>query len=215
MGGKTILRILIVDDHAVVRRGLREILSEDPNTVLVAGEAADCDQALAQLQASPWDAVLLDISLPGRGGLDVLQEIKTRHPSLPVLVLSVHPEEQYAVRVLRAGAAGYLNKDAAPTDLASAVKKITSGGRYVTPSLAERLAAQVAAPDQRPPHEQLSDREFEVLRRIASGRTVSEIAEDLHLSVKTVSTYRTRILAKMGMRTNAELTHYAIKNALV
>jgi len=215
MGGKTILRILIVDDHAVVRRGLREILSEDPQTMLIAGEAADAEQALAQLDGSPWDAVLLDLSLPGRGGLDLLQEIKSRHPSLPVLVLSVHPEDQYAVRVLRAGAAGYLNKDAAPTDLALAVKKITSGGRYVTASLAERLAAQVAAPDQRAPHEQLSDREFEVLRRIASGRTVSEIADELSLSVKTVSTYRTRILAKMGMRTNAELTHYAIKNALV
>ena len=215
MGGKRVLRILIVDDHAIVRRGLKEILSEDPNAVLVAGEAGDVDQALKELAASPWDAVLLDLSLPGRGGLELLGEVKTRYPNLPVLVLSVHPEEQYAVRVLKAGAAGYLNKDTAPTELMGAVHKITSGSRYITASLAERLAAQVAAPEAGAPHEQLSDREFDVLRRIASGKTVGEIAEELDLSVKTVSTYRTRILAKMGMHTNAELTHYAIKNGLV
>lgn len=215
MGGKRVLRILIVDDHAIVRRGLREILSEDPNTVLVAGEAGDVDQALRELSASAWDVVLLDLSLPGRGGLELLSEIKQRYPNLPVLVLSVHPEEQYAVRVLKAGAAGYLNKDTAPTELASAVQRIIGGSRYITASVADRLAAQLAAPSTGAPHEQLSDREFDVLRRIASGKTVGEIAEELSLSVKTVSTYRTRILAKMGMHSNAELTHYAVKNGLV
>jgi DNA-binding NarL/FixJ family response regulator len=215
MGGKRVLRILIVDDHAIVRRGLREILSEDPGTLLVAGEAADVDQALRELGTSAWDAVLLDLSLPGRGGLELLGEIKSRYPNLPVLVLSVHPEEQYAVRVLRAGAAGYLNKDTAPTELVGAVQRIIGGSRYITPSVADRLADQLATPSTGAPHEQLSDREFDVLRRIASGKTVGQIAEALNLSVKTVSTYRTRILAKMGMRSNAELTHYAVKNGLV
>src|SRR5262245_29677897 len=215
MGGKGILRILIVDDHAIVRRGLREILSEDPQTVVIAGEAANAEQALAQLKGAPWDAVLLDLSLPGRGGLELLNEIKLRHPALPVLVLSVHPEEQYAVRVLRAGAAGYLNKDTEPTELIGAIKKVTAGGRHITATLAEQLAAQVAAPSSGAPHEQLSNREFDILRRIASGRTVGEIAAQLHLSVKTVSTYRSRILLKMGMRTNAELTHYAVRSGLV
>ena len=206
-------RILLVDDHAVVRRGVRAILEDELVGVAVA-EAADGDQALAGIE-QPLDAVVLDLSMPGRSGIDLLLEIKHRKPRLPVLVMSLHAEAQFAVRALRAGASGYLNKSAAPDHLVSAITKVARGGRYVSESLADRLAAEVGRPAAGAPHERLSHREFEVMRGIASGSSVSEMAARMHLSVKTVSTYRARLLDKMGMSSNAELTRYAIELGLV
>jgi DNA-binding NarL/FixJ family response regulator len=207
-------RVLLVDDHPVVRKGLKAILEDHMGAVAVE-EAGDGDTALAVLGAgAPFDAVVLDLSMPGRSGIDLLAEIKHRQPKLPVLIMSLHGEEQFAVRALRAGASGYLTKAAAPDQLVAAVAKIMRGGRYVSEELAERLAADVGGHAAAAPHERLSDREFEVMRGIASGKSVSEIAEQMHLSVKTVSTYRTRLLEKMGMSTNAELTRYAIENGL-
>ena len=206
-------RILLVDDHAVVRRGVRAILEDELAGVRVA-EAADGDQALAAIE-QPLDAVVLDLSMPGRSGIDLLREMKHRKPRLPVLVMSLHAEEQFAVRALRAGASGYLGKSAAPEHLVPAITKVAAGGRYITESLAERLAAQIARPAAGAPHERLSDREFDVMRGLASGSSVSEIAAEMHLSVKTVSTYRARLLEKMGMTSNAELTRYAVDLGLV
>jgi DNA-binding NarL/FixJ family response regulator len=209
------MRVLLVDDHAVVRRGMRAIL-EDHLPGVVVGEVGDGDAALVALvDPDPYDVVVLDLTMPGRSGIDLLAEIKHRHPKLPVLIMSLHGEEQFAMRALRAGAAGYLTKAAAPEQLVTALGRIVRGGRYVSEALAERLAADIAAPTVGAPHERLSDREFEVMRGIASGQSVSEIALQLKLSVKTVSTYRTRLLEKMGMSTNAELTRYALQNGLV
>lgn len=207
-------RILVADDHPLVRKGLREILSEALDDVEI-GEAADCVQTMRQVRASPWDVVLLDISMPGPGGLEVLKDVKREYPKLPVLILSSHAEDQYAIRLLKAGAAGFLSKESATEDLVSAVVRVLRGGRYVSPSLAEQLAVALDVDANREPHEGLSDREFQVLRLIGSGRTVSQIADELAISVKTVSTYRTRLLEKMGMATNAELTRYAIERRLV
>jgi len=162
-----------------------------------------------------WDVVILDITMPGRGGLEILKEVKKARPRIPVLVLSMHPEDQFAVRVLKAGASGYMTKETAPEELVGAIRKILAGGRHISSSLAEIMAAYLTVKTEKPPHELLSNREFQVLRQIASGRTVSEIARELSLSVRTVSTYRTRILEKMGLKTNAELTHYAFQNQLV
>ncbi len=206
-------RVLLVDDHAVVRRGVRAILEDEMPGISVT-EAASGDEALAAL-ATPPDAIVLDLSMPGRDGFDLLAEIKHRHPKVPVLIMSLHGEEQFALRALRAGASGYLTKSAAPEQLVSAITKILRGGRYISESLAERLAADVGGAASSTPHERLSDREFDVMRGIASGRSVSEIAAQMHLSVKTVSTYRTRLLEKMGMTTNAELTRYALEAGLV
>ncbi len=206
------VRILLVDDHAVVRRGVRAILEDQLHGASVA-EAGSGDEALAALQ-EPFDAVVLDLSMPGRSGIDLLAEIKHRWPKLPVLIMSLHAEDQFAVRALRAGASGYLTKAAAPEVLVEAVQKVTRGGRYISGAVAERLAADLGGRAS-VPHERLSDREFEVMRGIADGKTVSEIALRMHLSVKTVSTYRTRLLDKMGMGSNAELTRYAIENGLV
>ena len=207
-------RVLLVDDHDVVRKGIRAIL-EDRFAAIAIREASSGDEALAAL-AEPFDAVVLDLSMPGRSGIDLLAEIKHRQPKLPVLIMSLHGEEQFAMRALRAGASGYLTKAAAPEQLVAAVTKIVRGGRYISEELADRLAASVGGgKDLAAPHEKLSDREFDVMRAIASGKAVSEIAEQMHLSVKTVSTYRTRLLEKMGMATNAELTRYAIENGLV
>jgi DNA-binding NarL/FixJ family response regulator len=205
-------RVLLVDDHTIVRKGIRAIL-EDRFAAIAITEAANGSEALAAL-AAPFDAVLLDLGMPGRSGIDLLAEIKHRAPRLPVLVISLHGEEQFAVRALRAGAAGYLTKAAAPEQLVSAFERVVAGGRYITETLAERLAAQVGG-DTGAPHDRLSDREFEVMRGIASGEAVGEIAERMNLSVKTISTYRARLLDKMGMTTNAELTRYAIQNGLV
>ena len=208
------IRILIADDHAILRRGLKEILMRELNGV-ICGEAENGHQALDQIQSRDWDLLILDITMPGRGGLDVLKNLKALRPRLPVLVLSMHPEDQYGKRVLKAGASGYMNKESAPEELMKAVRQLLGGGRYVSPALAETLASDLSQDTGRPPHESLSDREFEVLRKIASGKTVSQIAEELQLSVTTVSTYRARILEKMSLSTTAELMHYALRNHLV
>lgn len=208
-------RVLLVDDHVVVRKGIRLIL-EDRFGDMEISEASNGDEALAALgdPGEPYDAIILDLSMPGRSGIDLLVEIKHRLPDLPVLIMSLYAEEQFAVRALRAGASGYLTKSAAPEQLATALERLLRGGRYISEAVAERLAADASgAPSV--PHERLSDREFEVMRGIASGQTVSEIAVRMHLSVKTVSTYRARLLDKMGMENNAELTRYAIENGLV
>lgn len=205
-------RVLLVDDHEVVRKGIRSILEDRFPSITVA-EAGDGDGALAAL-ANPLDAVVLDLSMPGRSGIDLLVEIKHRHPKLPVLIMTLYAEEQFAVRALRAGASGYLTKAAAPEELVSAMERILRGGRYITESLAERLV-DAAGGGTEAPHDRLSDREFEVMRGIASGESVSVIADRLHLSVKTISTYRARLLDKMGMANNSELTRYAIQNGLV
>jgi DNA-binding NarL/FixJ family response regulator len=205
-------RVLLVDDHVVVRKGLRKIL-EDRGEALEISEAGSGEEALAALREH-HDGVILDLTMPGRSGIELLVEIKHRFPDLPVLIMSLHAEEQFAVRALRAGASGYLTKSAAPEQLAAAFDRIMRGGRYISEAVAERLAAGASGAASAP-HEQLSDREFEVMRGIASGETVSEIAARMHLSVKTVSTYRARLLDKMGMENNAELTRYAIQNGLV
>jgi len=208
------LRILITDDHAVVRQGLKQILAEEFKRAEF-GEAANGQEALDRIWKESWDVVMLDLTMPGRSGLEVLKEIKKSRPKLPVLVLSMHPEDQFAVRLLKLGAAGYMTKESAPNELVGAVKKVIAGGRYVSAALGEKLASYLAIDVQTPPHERLSDREFVVLRHIASGKTPTTIARELTLSVKTISTYRTRILEKMDMSNNAELTHYAIQNHLV
>ncbi len=208
------LRILVADDHAVVRRGLIEILTEAfPSAEY--DEAADAGEALRKTRERHYDILVLDITMPGRSGLDVLKDVRATHPALPVLVLSVHPEDQYALRVLKAGASGYLTKDTAPQKLVEAVQRALAGGKYVSDALADRLVLGVRTGLDSPLHATLSDREDGVMRMIAGGATVSDIAHQLSLSVKTVSTYRARILAKMGMRTNADLTRYAIENDLV
>lgn len=208
------MKILLADDHAVVRHGLKQILADEFKRATF-GEARHAQEALDLVWKENWDVVVLDITMPGRSGLEVLREIKKSRPKLPVLVLSMHPENQFAVRVLKRGAAGYMNKESAPEELVGAIKKVLAGGRYVSHTLAEKLATYLAADTQKPAQELLSDREFQVLRLIASGKMVSEIARELSLSVKTISTYRTRILEKMGLRNNAQLIHYAIQHHLV
>jgi two-component system, NarL family, invasion response regulator UvrY len=208
------IRVLIADDHAVVRQGLKQILGDTPE-MLVAGEATTGQEVLDKVRAETWDVVILDISMPDRSGLDILKQLRSERPKLPVLVLSMHSEDQYAMRVLKAGASGYLTKDSAPDELVKAVRKVVSGGRYVSAFLAEKLAFEIGTDSNRLPHETLSDREFQVLRGIAAGKSVTEIAAELYLSPKTVSTYRARLLQKMNLTTNAELIHYAIQNHLI
>jgi two-component system, NarL family, invasion response regulator UvrY len=208
------IKALVADDHAVVRQGLRLILQETSD-MQVTGEAASGPEALERARGDRYDVVVLDITMPGRSGFDVLKELRVEWPELPVLVLSMHAEEQFAVRLLKAGAAGYLNKESAPEELVKAIRKVVSGGRYVSPTLAEKLAFEIDAGSDKLAHETLSDREFQVMRMMASGKTVKEIAAELSLSVKTISTYRARILTKMNLHTNAELIHYAITNQLV
>ena len=207
-------RALIVDDHTITRAGLRRILSEPPQPIIV-GEAANGAEAVELVMSQQWDIVMLDISLPDRSGLEVLKVIKKAHPALPVLVLSMYPVDQYALRVLRAGGAGYLTKESAPDQLLEAVRRVISGMRYITPEVAECIAQDWNRNPVQSAHETLSDREFEVMRLIASGKSVGDIAKDLSLSVKTVSTYRTRVLQKLDLRHNAELTHYAVINNLI
>jgi DNA-binding NarL/FixJ family response regulator len=206
--------ILIADDHGILRRGLKQILQHALPDV-ICGEAQDAAEVMEQLRAGSWDLLILDITMPGRSGFDVLRDVKTLHPDLPVLILSMHPEDQYAKRVLKAGASGYMNKESAPDELVEAVAKVLGGGSYVSPRLAESLAVDVTRPTHRPPHEILSDREFEVLRRLGSGKTVAQIADELKLSATTVSTYRSRLLEKMRMTTTAELIRYALEHHLV
>jgi len=208
------MRILIVDDHAVVRDGVKTIVAERYSEVVL-GEASSASEALELARQQEWDAVILDISLGGRSGLEILKELKQLRPKLPVLILSMHSEAQYARRAFKAGAAGYLTKDSSRAELVRAINKVIEGGRYVSGALAEKLVFDIERGTGGPPHESLSDREFEVMCLIASGKTVTEISEVLSLSDKTISTYRARILEKMGMKTNAELTYYAIANKLV
>ncbi|MGH7996243.1 MAG: response regulator [Opitutaceae bacterium] len=208
------MKILVADDHAVVRQGLMQILAAEFKRASF-GEAANAQQTLEHVWKEDWDVVVLDLSMPGRSGLEVLKEIKQSRPSLPVVMLSMHPEDQFAVRLLKAGAAGYMTKESAPEELVGAVRKAMAGGRYVSPALAEKMAGYLVNGGERPPHEGLSDREFLVLRLLASGKPVSAIARELSLSVKTISTYRSRLLQKMGMSNNAELIHYALRNRLV
>ena len=208
------IRILVADDHAVVREGVKRIVA-DTSDLVVAGEASQGHEVLSQVAAWTYDVVLLDISMPGRSGLEVLQQLKREYPALSVLVFSMHPENQYALRAFKAGASGYLTKDSIPEELVAAIRKIVRGGRYVSPSLAEYLVVEVTTGSDKPLHASLSDREYQVLGLLASGKTVTEIANGLSLSVKTVSTHRSRILEKMHMKTNAELIHYAIRHRLI
>lgn len=208
------IRVLIADDHAVVRRGVRQIL-EEVSDIQVVGEAASAGELWPKVREGRFDAVVLDLNLPGRSGLELLGDIKRERPEVPVLILTVHSEDQYAVRALKAGASGFLTKESAPEKLVDAVRRIAEGRRFITPEVAEKLASSLAHDEKGQPHEALSDREFQILKMIASGKTVSQIGRELALSVKTISTHRTRILKKMGLKTNSELTHYAIRNGLV
>lgn len=208
------MRILIADDHAVVRRGLREILVEAFPGVSFA-EASNGEDALAEVAKSHYSVLVLDVTMPGRSGLDVLRDVKRNNPNVAVIMLSVQPEDQYAMRCLRAGAAAYINKDSAPEELVRAVKKVLAGGHYISEGLAERLVCNMEVPSDRAPHESLSDREHEVLRMIATGISLTEIGILLHVSAKTVSSYRARILDKMHMKNNAELTRYALERKLI
>jgi two-component system, NarL family, invasion response regulator UvrY len=207
------MKILIVDDHFVLRQGLKQILADGLDPVQF-GEAGNCGEAIEQMSKRHWDILVLDINLPGRSGLEVLHEAREHYPRLPVLVLSSAPEEQLAVRVLKSGASGYLNKQAAPEELVQAVRKLSSGGRYVSARLAEKLAADLAR-SEREPHERLSDREFQVMQLLAAWRSLKEIADELSLSVKTISTFRGRILAKLKLENNVELAHYAREKDLL
>lgn len=208
------IKVLIADDHPVLRRGLRQILEEAPD-ILVGAEVGTAHEVLSAVREQSWTVVVLDISLPGGNGIDLIKDIRRERPDSRVLILTAHSEEQYAVRALKAGAAGFLNKESAPAKLLEATRRVASGGRYVSPALAETLASILSGDARGLPHECLSDREFEILKLLASGKTVTDVAESLGSSVKTISTHRARILKKMNMRSNAELTHYAIRQGLV
>lgn len=206
--------ILVVDDHAVVRQGVRQILSEQFQDAVL-GEAASAQEMMEQMRRHNWDVVVLDVGMPGKSGLDALKDLKQAYPKLPILVLSAYPEDQLARRMLKAGAAGYLNKDSAPNELVRALRKILGGGKFVSSAVAELLAANLDDYFEKPLHEQLSDREYQVMCLIAVGKSLKEIADDLCVGVSTINTYRARILEKMQLRNNTELTHYAIENRLV
>jgi len=208
------IRVFIAEDHAIVRAGLKQILT-DRSDMIVTGEAEDGLVAIKKLQQSKWDVVLLDITMPNKNGLEVLKQVRKEKPDLPILILSMHSENQYALRALRAGAAGYLTKESAPEKLIEAIIKLAKGGKYISPSLAETLASSLDPLSQSNPHECLSDREDQVFRQLIGGRTVSQIASDFSLSVKTVSTHRSHIMRKMKMKTNAELMHYAAVNGML
>ena len=207
------IKVIIVDDHPVVRRGLKQIIEDEPD-MEIAGEAKNAGECFSLVRKMECSLVLLDISLPDKSGFDVLKQLRYEHPKLPVLILSVHPEDQYAVRFIKAGASGYLMKEGAPEELVKAVRKVHAGSKYVSASLAEKLASHLDTSDK-PPHENLSDREFQILCLIAGGKSLKGIAEELCISEKTVSTYRARILEKMKMSTNSDLTRYALENHLV
>ncbi len=208
------LKILVADDHPVVRMGLKQILSETKD-MMVADEAQTGQEVLKKAIKNDFDVILLDISMPGKNGLDILRELRNKRPKVPVLILSIYPEDQYAVRVLKLGAAGYLTKESAPEELTNAIRKVSQGRKYISPSLAEKLAADLEFDSEKAPHETLSDREYQVLCLLATGKRLKDIAEQLDLSIKTISTYRTRILDKMQMHNNAEMIRYALNNKLV
>src|SRR5580658_9154627 len=208
------MRILIADDHAIVRRGLSEILLEAwPSAVIE--QVGDADMLLQRSMDDSWDLVISDLMMPGRSVLETLQQIRQYQPQVPVLILSIFPEEQYATRVFKAGASGYINKDAAPTELVTAIQRIMQGRKYITPAVAEKLASDLTVDKERPPHELLSDREFHVMKLLAEGKSISEIAVQMSLSPTTISTYRSRIMEKMKMKANAELARYALENGLI
>lgn len=207
------IKILIADDHTIVRKGLVQLL-DDAKDITVTGEARNAAEVLHQISEHPFDAIVLDINMPGRSGLDIMKEIKTYRPSLPVLILSMFPEEQYAIRVIKAGAAGYLTKESAPEELMKAIRVVAGGKKYISSSLAEQLADHFDQSMEKPSIERLSDREYETMLKIASGKSLTEIASELSISVKTVSTYRRRILDKLNLNSNAEITQLVIKNNL-
>lgn len=208
------IKILIADDHSIVREGLKQIVAESPE-MAVRGEAVNGQQVLKLVHKTDYDLILLDIAMPGRGGIDTLKQLKIEKPEIPVLILSMYPEDQYAVRAIKAGAAGYLTKESAPEELIGAIKKVAQGGKYVSTDLAEKLVENLGKDTEKPDHTMLSDREYQVMIMIAAGKTVKEIADELSLSVKTISTNRARALKKMGMKNNAEFAYYAIKQGLV
>lgn len=208
------LRILIADDHAIIRKGLKEILYEQYPSALIE-EVKDAEEVFKKTIGKEWDIIICDLSMPGRSGLDVVQQVKQNYPKLPVLILSIHPEEQYAIRVLKAGAAGYLSKDAATEELVKAVQRVLHGRKYVSSAIAEKMATELSRDKTNSPHETLSHREFDVFKLISEGKTISEIASQLSLCITTISTYRSRVLTKMDMKTNAELTRYGLENKLI
>lgn len=208
------MKILIADDHPVVRHGLKQILAAHSDMAVV-GEAKNGIEALELARKLEWDVAILDYSMPGRSGLEVLNELKRDFPQRPVLILSMHPEELHARRVLKAGGAGFMNKESAGEELAAAIRKVMNGGKYVSPSLAEKLAVELTPDAQKPPHETLSDREYRVMWQLASGKPIKRIAKEMFLSPSTISTYRIRILRKLGLATNAEMVHYAVKHQLI
>ncbi len=208
------MRILIADDHPIVRHGLKQVLASDPDLVVV-GEATNGDEALELARTLEWDLAILDFSMPGRSGFDLLDDMRREFPGRPVLVLSIHAEQLHAARVLKAGGAGYITKESAPQELTKAVRKVAGGGKYVSPALAELLASELASDTGRQLHERLSDREYRVMWLLATGKQINEIAKEMVLRPSTVSTYRTRILRKLGLRNNAELVHYAVRQQLV
>jgi DNA-binding NarL/FixJ family response regulator len=208
------IKILIADDHSVVRRGIKQILTDEPD-IQVLGEASNTDEIFEQLDKVEWDLLILDITMPGKSGLDSIFEIKQKKPDLKILILSMHPEEEIALRAIKTGADGYLNKDSVPGELIRAIKKVSSGGKYISSSLAETLIFSTNKSTGKELHEELSEREFQVLCLLSSGHSLTQIAEKFNLSVKTISTYRSRILEKMNLKSNVDLTHYAIKHKLV
>ena len=208
------IRILVADDHAVVREGVKQIVADAPD-IEVADEAASGQEVLDKVLGDDYDVILLDITMPGKSGLDILGELKGQTPTMPVLVLSIHPEAQYAVRALKLGASGYLAKESVPDELLTAIRRVAQGGKYISQSLGEELASQLQSGEQKQPHQTLSDREYQVLCLIASGKSVKDIAQELFLGTKTISTYRSRLLRKMQMKNTAELIRYAIHNRLV
>lgn len=208
------IRVVIADDHAIVRQGLKQILSETHDLV-VTGEAEDGAEALHLARQSNWDVFLLDVTMPNRNGIDTLKQLKKEFPKLPVLILSMHPEEQYAVRALKAGAFGYLTKQSAPEQLVNAIRQVAAGKKFVSPAVALQLAEAISDSEDKPPHERITDREYQVLTLIASGKTLTQIADTLNLGVATVSTYRARLLEKMGLRSTAELIRYGLEHGLI